>query len=410
MPPLQPRSSHLGLILPLCTSSATLGLSLFQYPLFNSFLYPGTSSKSKQTRKISGTPFSQFWATFLPPGAGLIAGITLVSAASGLFSARWLRSHATLETMEVGGWYFYGAVFALGHLAFVPAVAGPINTITAALEEDGASEMDVQARNEDAMKTWFMWHTQDVNRSVDLLTLVAAHDAVFQTPCIRTVTFRATDQLTFWLVDSALAVDSPVSDSRVQYISRSLLNAIQESATDSTATNIAFLIPQAISRSAVSSSSQHFGVAAGPSTPQSLLTGSERRNSLDEVIAVATARAAEDPQEQALSTDMGEQATESAPALYSPFSPCYTPGADPNMFEEIELQDWPVTSQVSAINLVSAVLNSTPPSSPKHVSQLPSVSDATRNSTHSPSGAMTGLWDDLLTVLAALRARRNAKD
>lgn len=159
MPPLSPRKGHIGLVLPLCSSAATVGLSLFQYPLFSSFLQINESKRTTKSSKISGTPFSQFWSTFLTPGASIIAGITLVSASSGFFAARWLRSHDTLETAHVSKWYIYGALFALGHLAFVPAVAGPIQTIVAAAEQDVGTEEQIQARNEDAMRSWFTWHT-----------------------------------------------------------------------------------------------------------------------------------------------------------------------------------------------------------------------------------------------------------
>lgn len=190
------------------------------------------------------------------------------------------------------------------------------------------------------------------------------------------------------------------------------------------------------------SASQNLCVTADPSTSQSLMLGSvavtqsgdvalapnsptSRRNSFDQVIALSNARAVEDPQPQAATTPDKAQITvdstseadhQEVPALYSPFNTDYTNSPDANIFEEIELQDWPVTSQVSAINLVNTVLNAfPPPSSPKHVSQLPEVSDAIRSSVNSPAGEMRaklwasdgapGVWDDLITVLEAIRAR-----
>ncbi|KAI6839973.1 hypothetical protein KC340_g2444 [Hortaea werneckii] len=118
MEALKPRGGHFGLILPLCTSSATVGLSLFQYPLFGSFLGAEPS--------IAGKPLSRFWNTFLAPGASMITTVALTSATAGAFAARWLRTHATLETNSVASWYTWGAILAAGHLAFVPLVAGPI--------------------------------------------------------------------------------------------------------------------------------------------------------------------------------------------------------------------------------------------------------------------------------------------
>ncbi|KAI6905794.1 hypothetical protein KC318_g189 [Hortaea werneckii] len=118
MEALKPRGGHFGLILPLCTSSATVGLSLFQYPLFGSFLGAEPS--------IAGKPLSRFWNTFLAPGASMITTVALTSATAGAFAARWLRTHATLETNSVASWYTWGSILAAGHLAFVPLVAGPI--------------------------------------------------------------------------------------------------------------------------------------------------------------------------------------------------------------------------------------------------------------------------------------------
>lgn len=81
MPPLKPRSSHLGLILPLCTSSATLGMSVLQYPLFFAFLQPKAKSSSAKAEqaKISGLPLSHFWASFLAPAGTPIAGVAFAS-------------------------------------------------------------------------------------------------------------------------------------------------------------------------------------------------------------------------------------------------------------------------------------------------------------------------------------------
>jgi hypothetical protein len=149
MPLLNPRGSHLGLILPLCTSSATLGLALFQYPLFLTFLQAKPS--------ISGKPLSAFWDTFVYTGTSVVLGITTTSTIAGFVCARWLKTHATLETTDVSTWYTYGALAALGHLAFAPAIAGPIKRITEGRES--VSEQDVEKRNEEDQKTWLLVHT-----------------------------------------------------------------------------------------------------------------------------------------------------------------------------------------------------------------------------------------------------------
>ena len=164
MPALNPRGGHLGLILPLCTSSATVGMSLLQYPLFYAFLRPQASSiakrdESEASEKISGLALSRFWTAFLAPAGSLIAGVALASTVSGLVASRWLRSHTTLETTAVSKWYTYGAVLAFGHLAFVPMVAGPILNITEARNSSNATATTIEERNEGAMKTWLWWHT-----------------------------------------------------------------------------------------------------------------------------------------------------------------------------------------------------------------------------------------------------------
>lgn len=146
----------------MCTSSATLGMTLLQYPLFFAFLQPkdqSSSTKPSQTQtKISGPPLSHFWSSFLAPASTLIAGVALTSATSGFFATRWLRSHARLETTAVSKWYAYGAMLALGHLAFVPMVAGPIVKITDALK-GSESEDEVVEANEGALRAWLSWHT-----------------------------------------------------------------------------------------------------------------------------------------------------------------------------------------------------------------------------------------------------------
>lgn len=158
MPPLQPRGGHLGLILPLCTSSATLGLSLFQYPLFLSFLSPKSHPTSQKPHRISGTPLSAFWSSFLRPSATLISALTLTSAGAGLLASRWLNTHRTLETTEVGKWYMIGAGLSAAHLAFVPLVSGPIKRVLAA-GKGSENEKEVEGSNEKEMMTWLFVHT-----------------------------------------------------------------------------------------------------------------------------------------------------------------------------------------------------------------------------------------------------------
>jgi hypothetical protein len=150
MPPMQPQGSHLGLILPLCSSSATVGLAVFQYPVFLSFLQSKPST--------AGRPLSRYWEPFLKQGGGIIVGLGLTSAVSGLVSWRWLQTHGQLETTAVSKWYSYGALFALAHFAFVPLVAGPIKNMTDA-GESSKTEDEVDESNRKEMANWLIWHT-----------------------------------------------------------------------------------------------------------------------------------------------------------------------------------------------------------------------------------------------------------
>ena len=158
-------TSHPALLLPLCSSSASLALSTFQYPLLFAFLpkaSPTTSSKSTQsspaTHRLSGRPFSHWWASFLVPGTGIIAGCVLTSVVAGAFSGRWLQQHRTLETTLISQWYTYGTVAAIGHFAFLPAVAPILKRIIERKEED-REENKVVAENERDARVWLTWHT-----------------------------------------------------------------------------------------------------------------------------------------------------------------------------------------------------------------------------------------------------------
>ncbi len=97
MAPMQPQAAHLGLILPICTTSATVGLALYQFPVFYAFL--------ASEPPISGKALSRYWGPNISTGVPLIMSLNVASIATGLLSARWLRTHQTLETTDVGKWY-----------------------------------------------------------------------------------------------------------------------------------------------------------------------------------------------------------------------------------------------------------------------------------------------------------------
>ncbi|KAF2479043.1 hypothetical protein BDY17DRAFT_327844 [Neohortaea acidophila] len=151
MAPLAPQASHFGLILPLCTSSATVGLALYQYPQFTAFLGED---------KLAGKTLSRYWTPIFKQGYIVISALGIGSTISGLLSARFLRTHATLETTDVAKWYTYGAILAAAHFAFVPLVGAPIRRmIERGNETSPLSEETVDRENREEMKTWFMWHT-----------------------------------------------------------------------------------------------------------------------------------------------------------------------------------------------------------------------------------------------------------
>ncbi|OQO12993.1 hypothetical protein B0A48_02457 [Cryoendolithus antarcticus] len=153
MPLLRPLPAHLGLILPLCTASAQLGLSLASLPLFAAFLSPKKDSQGNLT-KISGTPLSHFLASYSAPLASTNLILTLMTVASGLLSFRWLRAHQTLETGQVGWWYAVGVAFAGVQMGFAPLVAPGMLRIVGQVEE-GKREAEVQGENEKDMATLF---------------------------------------------------------------------------------------------------------------------------------------------------------------------------------------------------------------------------------------------------------------
>ncbi|CAK1354807.1 hypothetical protein CB0940_01384 [Cercospora beticola] len=147
---MAPQSGHVGLVLPLCTSAATVGLALYQYPVFLSFSQPNSA--------IAGKPLSQFWESMVKSGRALIAALALSSTLGGTLVSRWLRNHATLETGDVSKWYIAGSVLAAGHLAAVPLLAGPVQRIIAA-QASAQSEEAVAEANRQEMQTWLTLHT-----------------------------------------------------------------------------------------------------------------------------------------------------------------------------------------------------------------------------------------------------------
>lgn len=169
---IRPRGGHFGLILPIVSASSTLGLALFEYPVILAFLRARPS--------IAGTPLSRWWDAAFKPAVGVILGASITSAVSGIFCARWLRTHVTLETTSVSNWYIYGSVFALGHLAFIPFLAQPINRVVNSGKELAIVDNEtLQAQNTKDMEEWLFVHTIRT-LTMDLPALVCFAEGVAQ--------------------------------------------------------------------------------------------------------------------------------------------------------------------------------------------------------------------------------------
>ncbi|KAI9723066.1 MAG: hypothetical protein M1828_004314 [Chrysothrix sp. TS-e1954] len=149
------------LILPICTASATAGLSIYQYPLFASFLYARPS--------IAGRPLSGFWNAF-QPGASVRLFTDLATAVSASIAYKALDSVGTRSAVTGSKWYLYGASLAAAHLLFVPIISGPIKRMAAgagnvqhdkAIDEplDWTAEQTIEERNRREQVWWLQLHT-----------------------------------------------------------------------------------------------------------------------------------------------------------------------------------------------------------------------------------------------------------
>lgn len=150
-----PANHFTRLVLPLATSAATFSLALFQYAALLPFL---------NDEKLIGTPHSRWWTRFFKYSIGLIIVFPTTSATLGFLSWRALANIPNARQ-----WYAYGSILAIGHFAFVPAVAGPIGRFRAAASKDGTPEITAEdeesrekwiaARNRSDLITWLSWHT-----------------------------------------------------------------------------------------------------------------------------------------------------------------------------------------------------------------------------------------------------------
>lgn len=150
---------------PLCTASVTLGLSVFQYPVFMSFLHARPS--------IAGRPLSRYWATKERlQGLIILLGFALTTTVSGAVAWRSLRKASTVYPFlkSSSNYFGIGALFALSHVAFMPLVAAPIKRMADGADSpevdhqvdhtyDWQLEQLIEERNRNDQIAWFKWHT-----------------------------------------------------------------------------------------------------------------------------------------------------------------------------------------------------------------------------------------------------------
>ncbi|KAI9709929.1 MAG: hypothetical protein M1820_003007 [Bogoriella megaspora] len=166
-------------ILPVLTSTTTFTLSLIQFPIFTSFLANPPASS------ISGRPLSIFTSRFILPGTIPIIASCLTSVISGFYTYRALPNLDLLRTplqtplenkhqnIDIAAWYFYGALSALGHFAFVPFVAPRIRRVRDFVERKGkdAKEDEIRTVNEREVRGWLVVHAVRT-AMVDLVAVV----------------------------------------------------------------------------------------------------------------------------------------------------------------------------------------------------------------------------------------------
>ncbi|KAJ5476207.1 hypothetical protein N7475_001936 [Penicillium sp. IBT 31633x] len=136
--------------IPLATSTATLAHAILEHHAFNAFLTPSIRQASD---KILPTWFSRVFNRAVWTVLALNLG-TISSAAATIFLNRHYPSRRPLQTTA---FYWVGLVGAIGHLAFVPFVAGPVQRVVedVAVKEDGG-ESGVGATGD--MARWLSVH------------------------------------------------------------------------------------------------------------------------------------------------------------------------------------------------------------------------------------------------------------
>lgn len=137
-------------VIPLATSTGTLAHAILEHAAFSSFLVPSIRQSSD---KILPTWFDRVFKRAVCTVLALNLS-TIGSAAATLFLNRYYPSRRPLQT---SAFYWVGLVGAVGHLAFVPFVAGPVQRIVedTAVQED-AGESGIGATGD--MARWLSVH------------------------------------------------------------------------------------------------------------------------------------------------------------------------------------------------------------------------------------------------------------
>ena len=105
--------------IPLISSSLTLFYAVVEGTIFEPFL-----QSAKSDPKATNRTLRLWWTNYTPYGVCTIFGVTIPSAAAGLYALQKLDR----ESPQFMG-YAAGAAFSLGHFLFVPPIAKTIQAI-----------------------------------------------------------------------------------------------------------------------------------------------------------------------------------------------------------------------------------------------------------------------------------------
>lgn len=131
------------LLAPLVTSTASLVFARDQHLFLSVFTRP-------ETQPHGNAFLPPFWRVFFPQGLAQVVG--LLGATAGASAAAALAHRGLLERRGALAWYVAAAALAVGHLAFVPLVAGRIKSIMD--DEGGAGGAKGARTNVQTQREW----------------------------------------------------------------------------------------------------------------------------------------------------------------------------------------------------------------------------------------------------------------